>query len=234
MPNQEHPDKELVVAFAPDSPPYAMNNATDGVEADLVRKLLADYSYSIIQMPYKELQNAIRDGKADVAVPIRAADDGVHYSDDFTDFHNAAISKKAEGIQITTVDDLKDHDVIAWQNAYNELGDTFEHLYDPATGPAREHYEEIGDQRKQVEAFWQGEDKIIVIDLNIFRHFSKEMGHAPDEVVVHAIFPSETRFQVGFKDANLRDLFNERLAALHVSGTYQDILNHYDFKSVNP
>ena len=218
--------RNRVVAFTPDIPPYVMKNATDGVEVALVRELLGGFKYHVIQIPYGELQNAIRDTRADIAVPVQPAEDGVFYSNEFITFHNAAISKKADAIHISTVVDLKSHRVLAWQNAYEELGTEFTGLYSPK-GSERGNYQEIGNQEKQVQMFWEGENTVIVIDRNIFNYISRQMGHSLDEADVHLIFPPNTRFRVGFKEEAIRDLFNQRLAELRKSGDYERLLEKY-------
>lgn len=218
---------KLVVAVSLDIPPYVMEKGTKGLEIDLMRAALKDHSLQFIQMSYQELQGAIANKKADIAVAVRLdSSDGVFYSSNFLTFHNAAITKKANGLHIKTVADLKNHTVLTWQNADKELGKEFKQLFSPG-GPAHKNYKEVADQRKQVQLFWQGEGEVIVIDVSIFRHFTREMGQSMDEVGIHSIFPPETRFRVGFKDAATRDLFNARLAEMRRSGAYQELLKRY-------
>ena len=113
----------LTVALSSDTPPYVMNEATTGIEVDIVQDLLEDYVVDFIQMPLKEVQTAVPQKRADVAVRVKQfSDDGVFYSDDFVTFQNVAISKKAAGLTIDSVADLANHKVLAWQNAYLVLG----------------------------------------------------------------------------------------------------------------
>ncbi len=220
---------ELQVAIALDMPPYVMKQATSGLEVDIIRRALMNYSVRFVQIPYKQLQTAVQKKRADVSVGVQFDHSRVFYSDDFVTFANVAISKKADAVEVNGVDDLKDHRVLTWQSAYRELGVEFEQLFSPES-PQRSNYEEFADQNEQVKTFWQAKDAIIVIDRNIFSHFTKTMGRSMSDVTVHHIFPDVTNFKVSFRDAAVRDDFNQRLAELCQSGEYATLLDRYDVK----
>ncbi len=76
--------------------------------------------------------------------------------------------------------------------------------------------------------FWQGTGHIIVIDRSIFRYFSKEMGHSMSEVDLHSLFPPVTNVKVSFKEAAVRDGFNQGLTKLCQSGAYAELLDRYE------
>lgn len=217
---------ELSVAVSPDIPPYVMQSATKGIEVDLVREALPDFTVRFIQLPYSELETAVPQKQADVAVGVQQVKEGVFYSKEFITFTNYAISKTAAGFKIEHVADLKNHKVLAWQDAYLELGPEFEHLFSPQS-PQRKNYVEIADQKEQVRMFWRDASDVIVIDSSIFRYFSGEMGHSMNEVTFHALFPAVTSFKVGFKDSAVRDEFNRGLEKLCQSGYYARVLERY-------
>ncbi len=219
--------RNLRVAISPDLPPFVLNHATSGIEVELTQRLLAGYTLQFIQMPLHEVETAIAQKRAEVAVCVQKfRDDAVHYSDDFVGFENVAIAKKAGALKINRIADLADHTVLAWQDAYLELGPEFKGLF--AEGSSRRtNYLEIGDQREQVQRFWQAAADIIVIDRSAFAFFSAEMGHSMNEVVVHSIFPPQTVFKVGFTDATLRDAFNQSLSKIRESGEYAKLLDRY-------
>jgi polar amino acid transport system substrate-binding protein len=220
---------EIVVAISLDMPPYVMQKATSGLEIDIVRYALRDYTLRFIQLPYKELQTAVPRKRADVSVGIQISDDGAFYSVAFITFANYAISKKADGLKIDSISDLKNHHVLAWQKAYLELGDEFERLFSPQS-PQHKNYTEVADQKEQVQMFWQGKSNVIVIDGSIFSHFSKAMGHSMSEVSLHPIFPPVTNFKVSFNDRAVRDLFNQGVIKLCDEGKYAQLLKRYDVK----
>lgn len=217
---------ELLVAISLDIPPFVMNKASSGLEISIVRQALEGYNLRFIQLPYEELQTAVQKKKVDLSLGVQADDSKVYYSADFINFVNYAISKKAEGLKIKGVSDLRGHQVLTWENAYLELGREFEEMFSPQS-IHRKDYIEVADQMEQVRKFWESRDRIIVIDQSIFLYFSKELGREINEVSFHAIFPPVTNFKAGFQSVTLRDRFNAGLAAMCKSGEYQELLNRY-------
>lgn len=218
--------QELSVAIQPDIPPYVMESATKGLEVDLVHAALSNHKARFIQMPYGELETAVQQGGAVVALAVQGTAAGVSYSAAYLTFVNDAISKKADGLKIDSVADLKGHDVLTWQDAYLELGDAFREQYSPKS-PQRGEYLEFADQQEQVRKFWHQEGSIVIIDRAIFRYFSEQMGHSMSEVELHPLFPAVTNFKAAFKDAALRDEFNAGLTELCRTGEYAKILERY-------
>lgn len=224
VPRARAAEKELTVAIQHDLPPYVMDGAKKGLEVEIVRQALPGDSLRFIQMSYVGLQTAVPKKRAEVAVAVkRLFEDDAFYSRNFITFANVAISKKAAGLKIDDVAGLVGHQVLAWQDAYRELGHEFAKLYAPG-GPQRAHYKAFGDQRDQVRAFWAAADDVIVIDRDVFRAFGDEMGHDMSQVVVHPIFPPATNFRVAFASKELRDAFDRGLTALCANGGYAKIL----------
>jgi len=220
------PKPELLVGISLDIPPFVMNKAASGLEVDIMRQALVNYSLGFIQLPYEELQTAVQQKRVDVSVGVQPDDGGVYYSADFISFVNYAISKKAEGFRIDSVVDLRDHPVLTWENAYLELGSDFEAMFSPQSSQ-RKNYIEVADQKEQVRKFWEGKGLIIVIDQSIFRYFSGILGHEVNEVNFHGIFPPVTTFRVGFQDISVRNRFNEGLRVMCENGEYAGLLHRY-------
>lgn len=218
---------ELLVAISLDMPPYVMDKAGTGLEVDIVRQALKDYSLLFIQVPYGELQTAVQQKGVDVSLGVGEEDKGIYCSADFITFANFAISRKADRFRIDSVADLKNHRVLTWGGAYLALGPEFEALFSPQS-PQRKNYIEVADQEEQVRQFWKRKGQVIIIDRSIFNYFSKKMGHDPGKTSFHAIFPPVTNFKAGFRDATVRDRFDEGLADLCRSGEYAKLLRHYD------
>lgn len=219
--------QELTMAISPDLPPYILNGASSGLEVDLLREALPNHTLNFVQMPYAELQTAVPGKHAEISVGVQHfSDDGAFYSDDFITFENAAIAKKSADLKIAGIADLAGRKVLAWEDAYLELGPEFKALFSP-DGPQRNNYAEVGDQREQVRMFWDAADTILVIDRVIFNYFSRESGHSPSDAAFHAIFPPVTNFKVAFRDEAVRDAFNQGLARLCQSGDYAKVLERY-------
>lgn len=218
--------RPFTVAVSLDIPPYVMDHARRGAEVYLMHMAFPNYRIKWVQMNYHALESAVSDKKAEVAMSVRTHQPGVYYSADYIGFANFAITKKADGLKIKHVADLKGHPVLAWQGAWTELGNEFENQYAPGSSE-RTNYIEVANQAEQVRRFWEGNGKVIVIDRSIFDYFSKQQGHSLDGVEYHALFPKITKFKVAFADAAMRDQFNARLRQLCESGEYQRILKLY-------
>ncbi|MGF1681682.1 substrate-binding periplasmic protein [Photobacterium minamisatsumaniensis] len=216
----------LNVAVSTDMPPYVTDSATQGFQIDVVTNALDEYSINFLQMPFAQLQTAVQQGKADVAMSVLVDDSDVFYSNHYITFANFAISKKSDNAQIESVGDLKDHRVLTWQNAYLDLGADFEKLFS-LDSPQRKNYIEFADQADQVKQFWLDTGSIAVIDRSIFNFFSKELGKSMDEVVLHSLFPPVTHFKASFKNQEVRDNFNYQLDRMCRDGRYNALLDRY-------
>ncbi|MEZ6072554.1 MAG: transporter substrate-binding domain-containing protein [Pirellulales bacterium] len=225
--------EELEIAFTLDTPPFVMDDATRGIEIDIVRAALEPrgYTFSVRQMPYGELPTAVTKHGLDAAATVVRADDGTYYSDNYVTFRNAAITKRATGIEINSIADLKGKSILAWQNAYEDLGPEFAALFSPdVKAPYRAKYREIADQREQVAMFWKGEADVIVIDDTIMQWFTNELSDTLDTSAPldrHQIFAAKTPFRISFKSEQVRDDFNAGLKQLRESGAYQKIYEKY-------
>jgi polar amino acid transport system substrate-binding protein len=225
--------KDLVIAFTPDTPPYVMDDGKTGIEIEIVRAALAPqgYTFTVRQMPYGELADAVRQDGVDAAATVTKMNNGTFYSDEYITFHNAAITKKNANLKINSIEDLKGKTILAWENAYEDLGPIFEALFSPAVkAPYRAKYHEIGNQREQVQEFWQAPDDVIVIGIAVMQWFTRELADEVDTtppLVYHKIFPADTTFRISFKSKQVRDDFNAGLKQLRESGEYEKIYAKY-------
>lgn len=220
--------QQLNVAISVDIAPYVMKKATTGIEVDIATQALSDYKLNFIQMPYEKLQSAVAENKADLALGVQEFKkvEGIFYSENFIDFTNAAITQKSAGLKIEKIADLANHKVLAWQDAYLELGPEFEKLFSPDS-PQRKNYVEVADQSDQVKQFWADKADVIVIDKAIFNALSQATGHKLDEVAYHNLFPETTYFKANFEEPSVRDAFNAGLKKLCQSGEYARLLKKY-------
>ncbi|AJR06652.1 amino acid ABC transporter [Photobacterium gaetbulicola] len=221
--------RKLIVAISTDMPPYVMDNGSKGLEVDIVRQALEGYELEFVQMPLTYVQRAVQNQKADIAIGVLVDGGEIYYSDHLVTFVNFAISKKSDSLAINTIDDLKTHPVLTWQNAYLELGDEFKTLFSPGS-EYRSNYHEFGNQADQVAQFWKASKQVIVIDRSIFEFFSKAMKQPTDNVEYHSLFPPVTEFKASFKDKAIKDTFNTNLKEMCQNGAYVKLLEVYDVK----
>lgn len=222
---------DLTIAFGVDKPPFVYGKEDRGLEIDIVKTILENkgHTLKIKHFANSRLQDAINLHGVDGAASVRKADDDFFYSDNFITYENFVISKKKNNLSINKVSDLKGVNLLAWQNAYRDLGPEFEALFKPGS-PDRGGYEEISSQLAQNKRFWRDRADAIVIDKTIFQYYRKNLSKnfdTSDEVVYHALFPKLTHFQVSFAKENVRDDFNAGLAEIRSSGQYQELVNKY-------
>ena len=223
-------DKQLTAAISYDGATYVVDNASSGLEVDIVRAALPDHDVVFRQMAFNATRAALENGSVDMAVTVQAVDDGLFYSTEYIAFLNDAISRKSDGFHIDSVRDLVGHKLITWQGAYEELGPQFEALFAPGM-PNHADYSEGRDPETITRDFWAGEGLVAVLDITLFKHYSVASGHAMDDVVVHNIFPPKTDFRVGFRSETIRDSFDAGVKRLCASGDYAAILKRYGVPS---
>jgi len=225
--------EELVIAFSLDTPPYVMDEGKRGIEIDVVRAALdrRGYTFCVRQMPYGELADAVVTKGVDAAATVTKMENGTYYSENYITFHNVAITKKGSGLKINSIVDLKGKTIVAWQNAYEDLGPHFQALFSPdVQAPYREKYKEIADQKQQVAMFWKGEAEVIVIGKSVMQWFTKELAGDVDTsapLAYHKIFPAKTPFRISFKRKQVRNDFNAGLNEIRKSGVYEKIYDEY-------
>lgn len=223
--------RELTIAFGKDKPPFVYGEEARGLEIDIVREALKfkGYTIKVVHAPNLRLQVAIKAMKVDGSATVRTAQDGTYYSDNYIGFENYAITKKMDHLTINKVADLKGKTLVAWQNAYRDLGPAFEALFNPEVKAAyRQKYSELASQRDQNIQFWRGGAQVIIVDKTIFLWYRKILANSVDttpEVVFHDIFPTRTYFQVAFKEQQVRDDFNAGLRQLRSNGIYQQLID---------
>ena len=222
-----------MIAFTLDTPPYVMDKGTTGIELDIVRAALKPkgYTFTVRQMTYRELANAVNEKGVDAAATVTRSDNGTFYSENYIAFKNAAITKQSAGLKIKSVADLKGKSILAWENAYEDLGPVYQSLFSPDVKEAyRKKYQEIGNQAEQVEMFWKSPDAAIVIDENVMKWFIKQLEDKVDtsaKLNYHRIFPAQTEFRISFKSKQVRDDFNAGLNQLLQEEKIQPIYDKY-------
>lgn len=232
--SKSHKEEGVRGAFGFGRPPYMYDRTSaKGVEETLVRKalLLEGIKVSEVrQMPIERGQRVLFDNpEIDFSVGVvENKDDGLFYSKKFIKYENFAITRKSEKIKINDIDDLLNHRVLAWDKAYNMLGDEFRELFNPIDKPL--NYKEIFDQKLQHKQFFRKEADVILVDKNIFKWYVnqyKNKYEANQEYDFHKVFPKPTWVKVSFRDESLRDSFDKGLEELMESGDYNQIISNF-------
>lgn len=224
---------DLTIGLSLDTPPYVMDHASKGIEIEIVRAALEHkgYTFKPKQMSYRGLEDAVVRDKLDAAATVIEKRDGTFYSENYISFRNVAITRLSDAISIYTIADLPGKSIVAWEDAYEDLGREYRSLFSPEVKePYRDKYREIEDQADQVELFWEQHAQVIVIDESIMTWYTKELGKEIDtsaELVYHRIFPETSEYRISFRDRQVRDDFNAGLKEIRKNGVYQKIYDKY-------
>jgi polar amino acid transport system substrate-binding protein len=225
--------KELDIAVGWTKPPYVISNDNSGFELDLVRAVLKSIGHDIIPIyvPFGRSAIMLLQGQVDMALTInqRLIDRPELLSDVYIVYQNVAISLKSKKLTISSIDDLSNYSIVAFQNATIVLGEEFSQ-----TVKLSRLYTELPEQKRQTEMLLLGNTDVVVMDINIFIHFSRELTGVSqlDKVNIHPVFPPSP-YHVAFNDLALKQQFNVALAEFIQTQAYTDLVNRYEFYQSN-
>jgi polar amino acid transport system substrate-binding protein len=225
--------KELDIAVGWTKPPYVISNDNSGFELDLVRAVLRSIGHDIIPIyvPFGRSATMLLQGQVDMALTInqRLIDRPELLSDVYIVYQNVAISLKSKKLTISSIDDLSNYSIVAFQNATIVLGEEFSQ-----TVKLSRLYTELPEQKRQTEMLLLGNTDVVVMDINIFIHFSRELTGVSqlDKVNIHPVFPPSP-YHVAFNDLALKQQFNVALAEFIQTQAYTDLVNRYEFYQSN-
>ena len=216
--------KDITLVAGLSLPPYIIQETNNGMEYDIIKESLAKKGHTLHMKYVPFVRVAVDYKKYDGAVTINESS-GIkgNYSDVVITYQNYAISLKKNGIKIDSVKDLKDKEVVAFQNATKYLGTEY-----AETVKNNSKYSEQGKQILQVKVLYSERADAIVSDINIFKFYKKKVTDidTSSEVVFHEIFPG-VDYKAIFNDASVRDEFNAGLNELKQSGRYEEIIKSY-------
>jgi polar amino acid transport system substrate-binding protein len=225
--------ERLTVAFGIDKPPYVMGQTRTGLEIDIFREALAinGHELLVVHLSNNKLQRALEAVPQLDAVTTQKPipDSRWHFVDEFTYYHNFAISRQADDLEIEQISDLTNYQVIAFEGASQFLGTDFGRLF-ARDGSHNRRYQEIASQRRQMAMFWTGKAEVVIADRTVFDWYRQRMDmqlHTDEPVSYHDIFPGKTWYGVYFRDAYMARDFEQGLAEIKASGLYDLLYQSY-------
>ncbi|CCQ10951.1 ABC-type amino acid transport/signal transduction systems, periplasmic component/domain [Pseudoalteromonas luteoviolacea B = ATCC 29581] len=227
----------LIVAANGFVPPYVIQQDDSGIQLEIIKAALQIQGYKDLKFVYmsnKRAEHAITARMVDVVVNLPVSYEGRLFSSEpLLDYQNIAVTLKANGYQIQSIQDLRGYGVVAFQNAQTFLGQE----YRLAANYFRS-YEEVINQEAQVELLMKGWADVIVLERRIFEFYLAQYAKhdLPKEVSVHPIFSSSPR-PIYFVSETTRDAFNRGLKQIKETGQYQAIFatvgNQYAQRELN-
>ncbi len=223
--------EEIAIAISTHKPPYVFGEEKRGLEIDIIREALAykGHQLRVENFSRQALRTAVQLDRVDGGAPLLPVNDQLFYSAPFITYKNRVITKTNDHIVIDSLAALKNHHVVAWQNAHQMLGDDFYDFYNKNLQGSTD-YLEYDDQFTQNKMFWSGRANVILIDERIFSWYRTALAKQFDthqSVTYQNILPHSTSYHVAFKQARIRDDFNDGLKQLKLSKRYQMLYDQY-------
>tara|TARA_R110001592_G_scaffold68269_3_gene209131 strand:+ start:9797 stop:10567 length:771 start_codon:yes stop_codon:yes gene_type:complete len=225
--------KEVVIGFGKNKAPFVIQETGQGLEIDIFREALAfrGHTLSIVHVDNKGLLTALISQRVDGVATARDSERRFCEVDKFIEFDNVAISLKSRNVKVGSVKDLKAYNLVAWENAYQDLGSEFNRLFKPdAQGLLPVGYFEHRNQEAQNAMFWAGRADLIVVDKTIFAWYKKQLStqYLTDQPLdTHMIFGKKTYFPALFSDEVLCEDFRAGLENLKKVNRYQQLFEEY-------
>ena len=126
---------------------------------------------------YQRSKEEVKRGRLDAASTAqKEAGDSLCFSKPCVSSHPVAIVRKGADITLDGIADLLGHNIAAWQNAHEHLGDEFARLFwRHATDDYRRHYFDPADQLTQVKMFWPGHVEVVITERLIFDYLTTRL-----------------------------------------------------------
>jgi len=224
--------KDYKMVFSESTPPYVFKDGT-GIVQTVVKEAMAYKGHTVspvfvnIGRGFELFKNGHVDGSTIIQVSSGL---DAHYSNDFMQYHNAVFALKKNHYNIKNIEDIKDYNSIAFQNAKKYLGDSFGQV----ALKAGAKYTEVADQKQQVYMLFRGRADIVIMDRHIFRFYRTQLIaekkiDASQEYEMFELF-APTKYKCAFNDKKARDDFNAGLEHLKKTGRYNKIYEEYSEK----
>ena len=149
-------------------PPYVIRENDSGLEVEIIRRALAEAGHTavFVYLPNLRLVLEMGRGNLDAVAANRAYDLGretgkpAYVSGPTVEFHNYAITRRADGLVIRSLDDLRGKRVLAFQNARKYLGREFREAV-----ASVKCYREVADQSLHAGMLYADRTDVVISDL---------------------------------------------------------------------
>jgi polar amino acid transport system substrate-binding protein len=218
---------ELTAGFS--KPPFVIENNEHypGIQLDLITEIFAveNQAVSFIHAPLARSFSTVNKWHSDgtITLPSNHKQKNVFISEPYISYQNVVVTLAEDNLVIDELSDLAGKQIIAFQTAEKFLGGDFNKAIEKASD-----YQELADQMKQIELLFIKRTQVLVLDINIFKHFlySHSDKKYKKPYKVHRLFTPRI-YSAGFKSEEIRDQFNRGLAVIKANGKYQKTLDKY-------
>jgi len=233
VPFQEkaHANTQIIELLAGLSkPPFVIKQEGKGMQLDIVKAIMAKNNYQVqfVFMPRGRHITAIQELNVDGVITWLKAESNLFLSKPYINYQNVVVTLAEKEIVLSDFKDLSSLNIASFQNAEKFLSKDYQNGVKTA-----KKYIELANQKLQLTLLFSRKVDAIVLDVNIFKYLLLEAKQDKNKAAmyqkpfnIHLLFP-ETNYVAGFKNEQVRDLFNQGLKSLKNSGEYQQIIDSY-------
>jgi len=220
--------KDLVIGVS-NFEPFFVEQGETGIFVDILKevfKLMPDYTVKFSFMTNRRLLEDLNAGVLDAAVNMLPSYElhQVHLSEPAFRYRDAAITLKKKNFVINALDDLKDKSISTHQGAMEYLGPDFK-----AMAAAHPNYREMRQQSQICEMIASEKMDVGIEDPMVFFFDLKRLFEgkiSSSDFTIHPIFKEDFTL-MGFKDAAVRDAFDQALETIKANGKYEAVFEKY-------
>ncbi|NQZ90027.1 MAG: transporter substrate-binding domain-containing protein [Colwellia sp.] len=208
-------------------PPFIIEDNNSGIELDIFQAAFGQLNKEVtfIHVPFGRTITSFHRLNVDGIITVLPdyQHPNVFVSAPYITYQNVAVSLRENEFIIDDIKSLSRKSMVAFQNARKYLGDAYVNSINSSL-----EYREIADQMKQIDMLFLHRTEVIILDINIFRHFMKShsSGRFSQPYNVHYIF-NKRPYSAAFNVEKNRDLFDEGIKIIKQQGTYQLIMDKY-------
>ncbi len=197
---------------------YETDKGATGIDVEIIRRALTrmNYQAEFYVLTYKRLIKDFNDGKYDIASPAAFDAKNGYFRLPYLPFMDVAITSANSPLEITSIEQLENKRIVAYQHATSVLGPIFK------TAVANASYIEMADRKVQLKLLAFDRSDVVIGERRLLEYINQR--YYPDHPIkVHAIFPPKSYGAV-FKDQQLQQQFDNEINKMRADGEYQEIL----------
>lgn len=217
----------LRFGFGTEKPPYVFEAEQRGLEVEIIAAAAREAGFELEYhyLPMERLHLMLARGELDGIAPTSELSQvQAFYSDVYLQYHNYAIALAASNLTLSSIEDLGQYSVSAFQRARFLLGPRFQ-----AMAENNPRYREEAHQIARNRLLYARRIDVVIGDRRIINYLNQEVRDQVDVAQSLAWFDlfEPTDYKVGFLHAYQRDRFNIGLRRIRESGEYGVIERKY-------
>ncbi|MBB1288333.1 transporter substrate-binding domain-containing protein [Pseudoalteromonas sp. SR43-6] len=215
-------EREVIIAASASIPPYVFAKTDSGIHLGLIKAALKANGFANINVQYmsnKRAEHQLHNKGVDILLNYAGrSSPGIYSSKPVLSYENVAITLKRNKYNIDKIEGLFNKNVLAFQNATAYLPSIFKSNVKHFSS-----YQEVINQKAQVDKLLKGWVDIIVLDKRIFYYYYNQH-KSPEAVQIYTLFPKAER-PAYFNNLSLATEFGIGLALIKQNGTYKRIVD---------